>query len=129
MRVGTVVKASRKQIGIAVLFDGDESPAAYRHDDVINRVEGLTDLLDGRGVTVGMRVESVRQPEGWRLRLTGEVVPCEPEPEPQVRSSDQSKASILSVGGREAIDIAFGFAGAGQVPMDDEDVDEALYGK
>jgi hypothetical protein len=49
MRVGTVIKANRKQIGILVLFDGEDEPKASRHDHVINRLAGMTDLLDGRG--------------------------------------------------------------------------------
>jgi hypothetical protein len=35
MRVGTVIKANRKEIGILVLFDGEQRPVAYRHDDVV----------------------------------------------------------------------------------------------
>lgn len=103
MKTGTVIKASRKQIGILVLFDGAEEASAYRHDDVINRAEGLTDLLDGRGVSVGMRVEEVRDPSGRKLRLTGEVVPMEPEPEPRVRSSNQSRRRCSrSAGARQS---------------------------
>jgi hypothetical protein len=73
------IRASRKQIHILVLWDGDAEPLAYRHDDVVNRVEDMTDMLDGRGVRVGMRVE--RLPER-RLRLTGEAFGAEPDPDP-----------------------------------------------
>jgi hypothetical protein len=54
--------------------------SAYRHDDVVNRVDDMTDMLDGRGVRVGMRVEQLPK---RRLRLTGEAFAAEPDPDPQ----------------------------------------------
>jgi hypothetical protein len=44
---------------------------------VINRAEGMTDMLDGRGVAIGMRVEWLSE-NG--LRLTGEIFAADPEP-------------------------------------------------
>jgi hypothetical protein len=67
---GTVVKASRRQIGIEIAWDGDDRPSRYRHDECVNPADDATDMLDGRGVRVGMRVESL--PE-HRFRLTGEA--------------------------------------------------------
>lgn len=67
---GTIVKAERKQIGIEILWEGDKTPTRYRHDNCVNPVEDAIDMLDGRGVRLGMRVE--RLPE-HRFRLTGEA--------------------------------------------------------
>jgi hypothetical protein len=30
---GTVVRASRRQIGIEIAWDGDDRPSRYRHDE------------------------------------------------------------------------------------------------
>lgn len=127
---GTVVKANRKEIGILVLFDGDEQPVAYRHDDVINRVDDMTDLLDGRGVRVGMRVEEVREPDGPRLRLTGESFAAEPDPDPSVARGNVTPAGIHAAAMRgtnqQRIDEFFRFQGP---PRDTDTDEELLYGK
>jgi hypothetical protein len=70
MKKGTIVKAERRQIGIEILWDGDLAAAPHRHDQCVNPVEDATDMLDGRGVRAGMRVQ--RLPE-QKFRLTGEV--------------------------------------------------------
>jgi hypothetical protein len=127
MKVGTIVKASRKQINILVLFDDGDRPTPYRHDDVINRVAGLTDMLDGRGVSAGMRVEQL--PES-KLRLTGEVVEVEPSEEHAAPSSDKSPrqlhAGAMAGTNQDRIDRYFSIQGP---PMDPDDYEELLHGK
>lgn len=130
---GTVIKASRNQIVILVQFDGDESPSAYRHDDVINRIEDMTDMLDGRGVRVGMRVESL--PEG-RLRLTGEVLAAEPYADPApARGLDSPERFMAHAKSRSAAGkadawlLANGFLtphGGAVLPLDPNDLEELL---
>ena len=126
MRTGTVIRASRRQIGIQILWDGDEWPSDYRHDDVVNRAEGMTDLLDGRGVSVGMRVESA---EG-KLRLTGETRPSEPSDEHRAPSSDKSPEQLHAAAMRgtnqDRIDRFFSAQGP---PIDPDNDEELLYGK
>lgn len=74
-------------MAVLVLFDGEEKPTPFRHDDAVNPVDDVIDLLDGRGIPLGARVEELVPPgvgelPGRRLRLTGEIVQVEAEPEP-----------------------------------------------
>lgn len=77
MRKGTIVKAERRQIGIEILWDGDKAATPYRHDQCVNPVDDAVDMLDGRSVRAGMRVE--RLPE-QKFRLTGEVTTAKSAP-------------------------------------------------
>jgi hypothetical protein len=79
VRTGTIVRAWRRQIGILILWDGDAAPTPTKHDSCVNPLDDAVDMLDGRGVRIGMRVEQL--PEG-RFRLTGESVEVEAQPEP-----------------------------------------------
>ncbi|HEY0875618.1 MAG TPA: hypothetical protein VGD94_19230 [Vicinamibacterales bacterium] len=128
MRIGTVVKASRKHIGILVVFDGDDRPTAYTHDDVVNRAEDMTDLLDGRGVRIGMRVESL--PEN-KLRLTGEAFAAEPEPDPVsprgLDTPEKFMAWAKSQGAAGRLDAWIAASGSGApMPFDPDDLDALL---
>lgn len=123
--IGTVVKANRKEIGILVLFDGDERAIHYRHDDVINRIDGMTDMLDGKGVRVGMRVESL--PEN-RLRLTGEVyaADADPDPGPPDRGLDSPEKFMQWATGRDPAGRLDAWASGAPMPLDPDDLDELL---
>jgi hypothetical protein len=132
VRTGTVVRAWRRQIGIKVLWDGDDHPSNYRHDDAVNPADDAIDMLDGRGIPLGARVEEL--PEG-RLRLTGEIVEAEAEPEPRpARGLDTPEkfvgwAKTLSAAGKaDAWMLANGFETphAGPVMPLDPDEEEAL---
>jgi hypothetical protein len=100
VRTGTIVRASRRQIGVAIVWDGDAHASAHRHNDCVNPVDDAIDMLDGRGVRVGMRVESV--PEG-RFRLTGESFAADQEPESGIaRGLDTPKKFLAHAKSRKS---------------------------
>lgn len=127
MRTGTVVKASRKQIGIEILWDGDERPTPSRHDHCVNGDADATDLLDGRGVRAGMRVESVRE---GKFRLTGEVVAVEASEEPRTPTSNKSPerlhAEAMAGSNQQRVDEFLRIQGPPRDPDKDE---ELLYSR
>ncbi len=69
MRTGTITKAERRQIGIEIVWDGETTVSPYRHDECVNPVDDMIDMLDGFGVAAGMRVQML--PER-RFRLLDE---------------------------------------------------------
>ena len=124
---GTVVKAWRRQIGIEILWDGAARPTPSRHDHCVNGADGLTDMLDGRGVSVGMRVESLRE---GKFRRTGEVLACEPTEEPKAPTSDKSAKQLHGEAMRgtnqQRVDEFLRIQGPPRDPDKDE---ELLYGR
>jgi hypothetical protein len=82
-----------------------------------------------------MRVEEVREPEGWRLRLTGESVPmdADADPPPPNRGIDTPEKFMKHARSRDAAGrrdlwlLANGFEGGGaRLPLDPDELDELL---
>jgi hypothetical protein len=124
---GTIVKASRRQIGILILWDGAARPSDSRHDRCVNPADDAIDMLNGFGVRAGMRVESL--PED-RFRLTGDVVQVEPTEEHRAPSSDKSAKQLHAAAMRgtnqDRIDEYLRTQGPPRDPDTDE---ELLYGR
>jgi hypothetical protein len=105
----------------------DTAPTPSRHDSCVNPLDDAVDMLDGRGVRIGMRVEEL--PEG-RFRLTGESVEVEVQPEPSSPRGLDTPEKYLAwartryAGGR--LDSWMDAAGGIPMPFDPDDLDDLL---
>ena len=128
MRTGTVVRAWRRQIGILILWDGHAAPTPSRHDRCANPLDDAIDMLDGRGVRIGSRVEEL--PEN-RFRLTGESIEVEAEPEPSspkgLDTPEKYLAWAKTQGAAGRLDAWIAATGSGApMPFDPDDLDDLL---
>jgi hypothetical protein len=127
VRTGTIVRAWRRQIGILILWDGDAAPTPSRHDAAVNPLDDAIDMLDGRGVRVGMRVEEL--PEG-RFRLTGGLVEVEAESEPSsprgIDTPEKFMAWAKSLPAAGRLDAWITANGGAKMPLDPDDLDDLL---
>jgi hypothetical protein len=91
----------------------------------------MTDMLEGKGVRVGLRVESL--PEN-KLRLTGEAFAADPDPDPAPpsRGLDTPEkflawAKTQSAAGR--LDAWITANSGAPMPFDPDDLDDELLNK
>jgi hypothetical protein len=133
MRIGTVVRASRRQKFFDVVWDAADAAATLNVVDHLIPNEhsaGKSDLLDGRGLAHGDRVVEVETPDGWKVKATGENWPCEPEPERAAPTSDKSAAQLHAEAMRgtnqQRVDEFLRIQGP---PRDPDKDDELLYGR
>jgi hypothetical protein len=136
VRIGTVTRASRRQKHFEVTFDGDERPSRFSIEQLIKsrHTADKSDVWSGDGVAVGDRIEEVADDPSGIVRLTGERVEIDQEPEPKTARGIDSPEKFMThaktrdaAGRRDMWLLANGFEGGGSpFPLDPDGEEELI---